>query len=240
VNKKRKALLWIIPAAVILIILIPLVLFAKQYYDARYVLDDSYYTVVPLDYDITPYRDQEGRLTDYTLTCYNADGEEKVHTFTVLIDAHSSDLYPPGTFIRVDVSRQLVIGRRAVDEKDIPEKAMEKIKESFMPSTASTLDEYADLRSSQLAALNTASPDISCVVNGTGLVYIYKYNADNEKSAEIAADLLDPVYYVQFRTDNDMFPELTAIVLEIMLSDGTTVFRQEYNTRVMFDYEKGE
>jgi len=237
-KKKRKALLWIIPAAVILIILIPLVLFAKQYYDARYVLDDSFYTVVPLDYDITPYRDQEGRVTDYTLTCYNADGEAKEHTFSVLIDAHKSDLYPPGTFIQVDVSRQLVIGRRAVDEKDIPEKAMEKIKESFTPVAAPTLAEYADERTSHLAAKSTAAQSIACVQSGSGLVYTYIYGVEGKTLAEKAADLLDPVYYVQFRTDKDAFPELTSIVLEIKLSDETMVFTQEYDTRVMFDYEK--
>jgi len=237
-NKKRKALLWIIPAAVILIILVPLVLFAKQYYDARYVLDDSYYTIVPLDYDITPHRDQEGRLTDYTLSCYNADGEEKVHTFTVLVDAHKSDLYPPGTFIRVDVSRHLVIGRRAVDEKDVPDKAMEKIKESFTPSTASTLADYADERTSHLAVKYTAAQSISCELDGSDLIYTYVYGAEEKKLAENAADLLDPVYYVQYRTDKDAFPELASIVLEIKLSDGTTVFKQQYDTRVMFDYEK--
>jgi len=237
VNKKQKVLLWII-TAVVIIILIPLVLFAKQYYDARYVLDDSYYTVVPLDYDITPYRDQDGRVTDYTLTCYNADGEAKVHTFSVLVDTHKSDLYPPGTFIKVDVSRQLVIGRRAVDEKDIPEKALEKIKESFTPSTATTLAEYADERTRHLAMKGTGAQSISCAQNGTGLVYTYVYSAEGKTFAENAADLLDPVYYAQFRTDKDAFPELTAIVLEIMLSDDTMVFTQEYNTRVMFDYEK--
>jgi len=237
-NKKRKALLWIIPAVLILIIMIPLVLFAKQYYDARYVIDDSFYTVVPLDYDITPYRDQEGRLTDYTLTCYNADGEAKVHTFTVLIDAHESDLYPPGTFIKVDVSRQLVIGRRAVDEKSIPEKALEKIREGYTPSVASTLAEYADERTGHLAMKSTAAQSITCVQSGTALVYTYIYGAEGKTLAEKAADLLDPVYYAQFRTDKDAFKELTAIVLEIKLADETMVFSQEYNTRVVFDYEK--
>ena len=236
-KKKQKVLLWII-AAVVIIIMIPLVLFAKLYYDARYVLDDSYYTVVPLDYDITPYRDQEGRVTDYTLTCYNADGVSKVHTFSVLIDAHTSDLYPPGTFIKVDVSSQLVIGRRAVDEKSIPEKALEKIRESFTPSAASTLAEYADERTRHLAMKSTAAQSITCEQIGSGLVYTYVYGAEGKALAEKAADLLDPVYYAQFRTDKDAFEELTAIVLEIKLADETIVFRQEYNTRVMFDYEK--
>jgi len=230
----------LIALAAAIIVAVPVVIFAKRYYDARYVLDDHFYTVVPLDYDITPTLDAGGRITDYTLTGYNADGEARELTFSVLIDAHKSDLYPPGTFIRMDVSKQLVIGRRAIDEAGIPEKAAEKIKAGFTPVSASSLPEYADERTGQLAAKNTASLTVSCGADGSALNYVYTYVAGERSAAEAAAELLDPVYCVQFRTDKDTFPGLIAIYLEIRLDDGATVFSQKYDTRVEFDYEKRE
>ena len=236
--KKRKTVRWIILTAVIMAAILMIVLF-KQYYDYRYVLDDYYYTVVPFDYDITPYQDdQGGRVTDYGLTCYNADGEARELNFSVLVDAHNSDLYPPGTYLRVSASKHLVIGRRAVDEADVPEKAMEMIRVNFTPMSMSSLAEYAGERSRQLAAKNTSSLSVSCDAEGAALIYKYVYSAYAEELAEDAAELLDPVYSAQFRTDKQAFPELIAIFLEIWLDDGTTIFAQKYDKRVEFDYEK--
>jgi len=234
---RRKTWLWIGITAVI-IVMIPLVILAKRYYDYRYVLDDCFYTVVPLDYDITPHRDRGGRLTEYTLTGYNADGEAGELSFPVLIDTHKADLYPPGTYMMVSVSKQLVIGRRAVDKNDVPEKAMEKIRTGFAPSAASSPDEYAKERTGQLTAVNTIPLNVSCIADGSVLVYTYVYAEDAKESAEAAAQLLDPVYSVQFRTDKDTIPELTAIILRIELAGGTIVYSQKYDTRVMFDYER--
>jgi len=232
-----KKWIWIVVAAVI-VVAVPVVLFAKRYYDNRYVLDDSFYTIVPPDYDITPSIDSGGRFTGYTLTCYNAGGEARELSFSVLIDAHNSDLYPPGTFMRVDVSKQLVIGRRAVGETGVPEKALEKIKADLRPTSASSLAEYADERTRQLAAKNTASLTVSCTADGTSLIYAYIFEASEKEPAAATAQLLDPVYYVQFRTDKEAFPELTAVFLEVRLAGGEMVFAQKYDTRVEFDYEK--
>jgi len=237
-QKKRKKWIWIV-IAVVVVAAIPAALLAKRYYDSRYVLDDYYYTVVPLDYDITPREDQGGRVTDYTLTCYNADGEEKLLSFAVLVDAHNSDLYPPGTFLRVSVSKQLVIGRRAVDEASVPEKAHEKIMAGFSAPSASSLAEYAAERTRQLTGKETAALDVTCAADGDVLNYTYVYSGGDRAAAEAAAELLDPVYHVQFRTDKDAFPELAAISLNITLDDGTVIFSQKYDTRVEFDYEKG-
>jgi len=203
-------------------------------------LNDSYYTVVPLDYDITPSKDTGGRYTDYTLACYNADGVSRELTFSVLIDAHNSDLYPPGTYMRVDVSKQLVIGRRAVDKTSVPDLALEKIMVDFKPSSAATLIDYAAERVNQLKAMKTAATTVTCAVQDSCLVYLYVYSADKKAAAESAADLLDPVYYVQFRTDKDAFPELDAITLEIRLDNGAQVFSKKYDNRVEFDYEKSK
>ena len=231
---------WIIIALVLVILVaVPLVIFAKRYYDDRYVLDDYYYTVVPLDYDIRPSTDAGGRFTDYTLTCYNADGEARDLSFSVLIDAHSSDLYPPATFIRVSLSKQLVLGRRAIDKADVPESALERIEAGFIPSAARSLTEYAEERTRQLSPQNTAVLAVSCGADGSALRYAYVFNKGEKAAAEEASILLDPVYYVQFRTDKDALPELTAIYLEIRLDDGTAIFSRKYDKRVEFDYEKG-
>jgi len=237
VRSKRRALLTIV-LAVIVIAAVPAVLFAKRYYDSRYVLDDYFYSAVPPDYDITPHRDKGGRVTEYTLLCYNSEGEARELSFSVLIDAHNSDLYPPGTFIRVGVSKQLVIGRRAVDEASVPKKALEKIKAGFAYTTATSLSEYAEERARRLASVNAGSAAVSCSAEGTALIYHYVYDMAEKDLAEAGAGLLDPVYYVQFRADKDAVAELTAIFLKIELADGTEIFSQKYDSRVMFDYEK--
>lgn len=234
---KRKIGRWIALAAAI-VVLVPVVLFLKQYYDNRYALDDVYYTVVPLDYDITPYDDEQGgRMKDYVLTCYNADGEARELEFTVFIDAHGANLYPPGTFLKVRVSRQLVLDCYALDVADVPLGALERIRITFQPTTATSLVAYAQERSSQLSAIDTPSLQASCAAEGTTLVYTYRYNAAAKELAEAEASLLDPVYLAQFRADSEAFPELTAIALEVKLDDGTVVFSQSYDTRIEFTYE---
>jgi len=238
VKKKRKTGCFVLAAAAV-IVLIPLVLLFKRYYDYRYVLDDYYYTVVPYGYDITPYRDvQGGRITEYELVCFNADGEKRELTFMVFIDAHNSNLYPEGTFLRVSVSKQFVLGRRALDEETVPEKAREKIKESYTELDPLSITEYAEVSTRRLAAKNTPSLAVSCVSDGSSLIYTYSYAAGARELAEVSADLLDPVYLAQFRADKKAVPELTAIFLEIKLEDSTIIFSQRYDTRIEFDYEK--
>ncbi|MCL2529845.1 MAG: hypothetical protein FWE41_05885 [Coriobacteriia bacterium] len=236
-TKKKKVGKWI-ALAVVLAIALAGVLFLKQYYDLRYAPDDDFYTVVPLDYDITPYNDEQGgRLKDYSLTGYNAEGEAKDLVFTVFVDAHGADLYPPGTYLKVSVSKQMVLNCRALDVANVPAGALERIQASFVPSAATTLSEYAAERTQQLSVKNKPSLQVSCTVSGTTLVYTYEYTADMQAIAESDAFLLDPVYVSQFRTDKQAFDELTAIVLEVRLDDGTIIFSQKYNTRVEFTYE---
>jgi len=225
---KKKPVFWVL-AALAAVLLVAVTFWAKKYYDARYALEDHYYTVVPLDYDLTPGRnDFNDRITEYVLTCYNADGNARELDFEINIDAHNADLYPPGTFLRVSASRQIVLGRRAVDESDVPEKALEKIMEAYEPSSASSLVEYADERTRQLG--------ISCAADNSTLIYTYTY--EDKSLAEDAAELLDPMYQAQFRADQQARPELTTIFLEVKLEDGTEIFSQKYNQRVVFDYER--
>jgi uncharacterized protein YxeA len=213
----------------------------KQYYDANYVVDDYYYTVVPLDYDITPVGsyDSAGELRDYEKTydlpCYNADGGERQLQFRAIMSFQ--ELYPPGMYVRVSVSKTTVLGQNAIAKEDIPGPALARIQENFVPSAATTLEEYAQERTRQLAARNTPSLKISCVVVGTPLVYTYTFSVDAKEIAEQDAILQDFVYRAQFRADQETLSELTAIFLEIKLDDGTVIFSQKYDQRVTFNFD---
>jgi len=134
--KWRKPVFWVL-AAFAAALLIALTFWAKRYYDYRYALEDHYYTVVPLDYDITPQwaNDADGqpveRVIYYDLTCYNADGEARQLTGRVRVEM--ADPYLPGTYLCFSASKQHVIGQRILDESDVPAKAMAKIKETYVP-----------------------------------------------------------------------------------------------------------
>jgi uncharacterized protein YxeA len=250
-KSKRKT----IKIIVVILIAVPLALgtlWFKQYYDNRYVLDDYYYTIVPLDYDITPtiMRNSDGADMGlervYDLVCYNADGQEKKLEFRARMDFQ--ELYPPGTYVRVSVSKTTVLQQNALDESDVPEKALEMIKENLIPSEAASLSEYAverthQLADNQFAASNTGELLITCTLGalkGTDLaqlIYTYLYKTEDRETAEAAVRFLEPVYRSQFRADTEAFPELTAIILEVKLDDGTTIFSETYNERVKFGYE---
>ena len=241
---KRKPIVKIIMAlaiAMAVALLAVSVMWLKQYYDFRYALEDYYYTVVPLDYDITPERafDSDGEFMrlekEYTLVCYSADGKERELEFRVFLDMQ--DLYPPGTYVRVSASRQWATGKKALAETDVPETALIRIKENFKPSSASSLPEHADYRSRQLN--NEASPaiDVFCSSIENELFYTYVYSAQKKETALNDTELLDPVYRSQFRADKDNFPELKAIFLVVKLDDGTEIFSKKYDERVKFGYE---
>jgi hypothetical protein len=169
----------------------------------------------------------------YNLTCYNADGAARDLEFVGRLDLH--DVYPPGTYIRVSASKTWATGKEALPETDVPAAALAKIKESYAPSSASTLSEYAAEQTQRLSSRNTPSLTITCEAGENSLVYTYLYGA--KTLADSAAEFLDPVYKSQFRADQDSCPELGAIFLEIKLEDGETVFSQKYDERVKFGYE---
>lgn len=236
----KKPAFWIV-AILVAALFYAAVSWLKYYYFERYALEDYYYTVVPLEYDYTPEKalDSDGNVMGlkaiYRLTCYNADGKARELEFSTALDMH--ELYPPGTYVKVSASKQGATAKFALDETDVPEKALKKIKENFEPSSAATLGEYADERTRQLSDRNTPSLTISCMLRENALVYTYVYSAGAKGLAEESTELLDPVYRSQFRTDKQTFPELSAIFLEIKLDDGTLLFTQKYDKRVEFGYE---
>jgi uncharacterized protein YxeA len=239
---KKKLIIWVVIVVAVAITALCVVLI-KQYYDDRYVTDDYFYTIVPLDYDYTPslLLNSDGAAMGYekayTLIWYNADGVAREFTFRARLDVQ--ELYPPGTYVMISVSKRSVLGQSAIPETDVPEAALIKIKENFEPSSATTLVEYAQERTAQLSGRNTPSLTISCDVDdsGTALIYTYLYITGAREMAEDAAVYQDHVYRAQFRTDKDTFPELSSIYLEIILEDGTIIFSQKYDTRITFSYD---
>ena len=126
--KKRRTLILIIIA----ILIVALVIVTKQYYDKRYVGVD-YYTMVPQDYNMTPEtiydmsgKQDLGKGMNYTLTAYDDQGKAKTVKFTVM--EGGSGMPQPGTYLQVNASSEIVLKWNITDQSNIPEKALEKIK----------------------------------------------------------------------------------------------------------------
>lgn len=236
---------WLLPAmlAAAAALVVVLATTLKGYYDARYVEDRAYYTVIPRDYDYTPHRvlDSQGVerdwACDYLLTCYDADGAARELEFRAML--RYQELYPPGTYVRVSVSQASVLGQRALDRSEVPEEALERLDVIYQPTTAATLPDYALEQSGYLSRRETPSLGIGCRAEGDALVYTYTYDAQARELAEDAAVALDLAYRAQFRADKDACPGLSAIYLEVRLSDGTLLFTQKYDRRVTYGYDGG-
>ena len=106
---------------------------AKGYYNDRYVISDCYYTQVPEDevnedswlVDKDGARQAEGK--SYELMGYNEQGEQREVYFTK--SGSAKDYYAPGTYIKVNTSKTIVLDVQVVDASSIPQPAMEKIRE---------------------------------------------------------------------------------------------------------------
>ena len=121
---------------IIIIIAIVLVIagafWAKGYYNDRYVASDSFYTQIPLDevnedswlVDSDGVKQEKGK--EYNLIGYNENGEQREVYFKVTGGAE--DYYAPGTYIKVDTSKTIVLSHEVVDEQAVPQKALEQIK----------------------------------------------------------------------------------------------------------------
>lgn len=105
---------------------------AKSYYNDRYVAADCYYTQIPEDevnedswlVDSDGVKQAKGK--EYHLIGYNDRGEPREVWFTQ--KGSAEDYYAPGTYIKVDTSKTIVIGLDVVDEASLPQAALEKIK----------------------------------------------------------------------------------------------------------------
>lgn len=118
---------------VAVIIVIAGAFWAKGYYNDRYVVSDSFYTQIPEDevnedswlVDADGVKQAKGK--EYNLIGYNEQGEEREVYFK--ISGGAENYYAPGTYIKVDASRTIVIGQEVVDEASVPQAALDNIKE---------------------------------------------------------------------------------------------------------------
>jgi uncharacterized protein (TIGR01655 family) len=120
---KKKPIFWII-IVIAVVFVVAVALWGKQYYEDRYVGSD-YYTMVPLDFDITPETmfsmsgEDVGLGKTYRLTAYNEQGESKEVVFSVSVER--GNFPQPGTFLHVSASKQIVVGWNVIDESEMPE-----------------------------------------------------------------------------------------------------------------------
>jgi len=235
---KRNAGRWIALVAIAVLVLAT-VFTAMRFLDNQNTpKEETYYAIVPADYDIMPYYHSDGgRATDYKLTFYDAKGQPREMEFTILIDAQSQALYPPGTYLQTEISRGQVISRNAVDITAIPGPVMMQILTNYTSPATTSLTDYANWRTQVLTAMHGDWANVSCTATEDTLVYTYVIKQNNPQVATAYADCLDAVYMMQYRADYLLFPNLTAINLTVETSDGTQVFTHDYNEYIKFNYE---
>lgn len=118
-------------AIVIILLIICGAFWAKGYYNDRYVVSDSFYTQIPLDevnedswlLDADGVQQEEGK--EYNLIGYNENGEDRELSFSKRGTAE--DYYAPGTYLKVNTSKTLVVGIEVIEESSVPETALKKI-----------------------------------------------------------------------------------------------------------------
>ena len=127
---------WIL-AVVVIVLLVVVAIWGKQYYENRYVGTD-YYAMIPIDFDLTPEPlysmsgEEIGIGKSFKLIAFNEQGEPKTVEFTV----HSSEsstyrgerMPKHGDFLLVNASKQIVVGWNIIDESKVPAGALGKIK----------------------------------------------------------------------------------------------------------------
>lgn len=108
-----------------------LLFLSKGYYNDRYVVSDSFYTQIPLDevnedswlLDADGVQQEKGK--EYDLIGYNQEGEGREVSFKK--SGTAEDYYAPGTYIKVNTSKTLVVGIEVVEESNVPDTALDKI-----------------------------------------------------------------------------------------------------------------
>lgn len=128
--RKSSAAGWIVGIIVIAVVAAGAI-WAKGYYEDRYV-SQSYYAHVPADepMDLQGLKDDKGNVVEkgheYNLTAYDEKGNARDLEVTVRT-SKVSELYQPGTYLKIEASKQIVTGQAVVQESDIPAAALSKI-----------------------------------------------------------------------------------------------------------------
>jgi uncharacterized protein (TIGR01655 family) len=124
---------WIIGATVVAVALAAVFL-GKNYYDKRYVGSD-YYAMVPLDMDVTPEQmkstngEDMGQGKEYILTAYSEEGTEKKVEFNVYLDDQLKELPQPGSWMRINASKQIVLKWYPIEKSEVPATALARIEQ---------------------------------------------------------------------------------------------------------------
>ena len=131
-TKKRGKTL-VVVFSVVAVALVAIVILGRQYYQDRYVGTD-YYTMVPLDYDVTPEPmysssgEEMGKGKEYKLTIFNEKGEKRQVTFNVYAPgsglAAERELPNPGEYLFVKASKQVVNSWKVIGKTEVPEKVL--------------------------------------------------------------------------------------------------------------------
>lgn len=102
---------------------------AYGYYQDRYV-GEEFYGKIPEDatIDLETIYDFQGNPQDmgheYSITGYNQDGETRTLEFTVYSD-NVEGLYPAGSYVKAEASKQLVVGQQMVSREEVPAAVLE-------------------------------------------------------------------------------------------------------------------
>ena len=106
-------------------------LWAKGYYNNRYVASETYYTQVPTD-EVNKdswLLDSEGKKQakgkEYNLIGYDKEGNKRDFNFAK--SGTAKDYYAPGAYIKISASKTISLGESTVNKEDVPAKALEKI-----------------------------------------------------------------------------------------------------------------
>ena len=118
--------------AVAVLLIVAGAFWAKGYYNDRYVASNFYYTQIPADevnadswlVDADGVKQEKGK--EYALIGYDENGEAKEVYFKK--SGSAEDYYAPGTYIKVSTSKTITVGVEAVNETDVPQKALNQIR----------------------------------------------------------------------------------------------------------------
>lgn len=106
-------------------------LWAKGYYNNRYVASETYYTQVPTDEvnkdswlaDDSGKKQIKGK--EYKLIGYDKEGNKR--DFSFIKKGTAKDYYAPGAYIKISASKTISVGETIVNKEDVPTKSLEKI-----------------------------------------------------------------------------------------------------------------
>ena len=104
----------------------------KNYYQRRYVGED-YYGKVASDQSVEPILLQGsdggseiGYGMEYAMLVYNAQGEERMAKFD-RYSKYSENLLQPNSYVKLSLSKEIVLKHEVVTQSDVPEGALVKL-----------------------------------------------------------------------------------------------------------------